>query len=158
NQTVTGHSEVENFSYLWSTGETTQIITTTLADTYSLTITDANGCKGTSSTTVSINPAPHPIISGRSSFCEGSSTTLDAGAGYIDYLWSTGENTQTISVNTAETISVTVFDANGCSGSTSVTTIVNPKPIANISGSLSFCDGKTTQLCANDGASSYLWS
>lgn len=40
--------------------------------------------------------------------------TLDAGAGFVEYLWSTGENTQTIVIDTAGIFYVDAIDANGC--------------------------------------------
>lgn len=46
--------------------------------------------------------------------CNGGSTTLDAGAGYSSYEWSNNETTQTITVSTAGTYTVTVTDGNGC--------------------------------------------
>lgn len=105
-----------------------------------------------------VNPIPKPSITGSLSFCEGGSATLDAGADYSGYLWSTNETTQTISVNTAGTFTVVVTNGNGCTGSTFVTTNVKIKPIPIISGELSFCDGSSTKLCGNGGASSYSWS
>jgi hypothetical protein len=42
---------------------------------------------------------------------------LDAGAGFATYAWSTGESTQTITVNTTNTYTVTVTDMNGCTAS-----------------------------------------
>ena len=100
-------------SYLWSNGETTQTITA-LAGTYSVTVTDANGCVGTSAdVTVVENPNPTPVISGLLEYCEGTGgVTLDAGT-YASYLWSpNGETTQTITA-LAGTYSVMVTDANG---------------------------------------------
>ena len=66
-------------------------------------------------------------INGSFSFCSGSSTTLDAGV-YANYSWSTGETTQTINVTTAATYTVTVTNANGCTGSAFVTTSLTPAP------------------------------
>ena len=47
------------------------------------------------------------------SICAGDSTLLDAGSGHTNYLWNTGETTQTIYADTAGTYSVTV--GNGAS-------------------------------------------
>ena len=47
-------------------------------------------------------------------FCDGETVTLDAGTGFVSYEWSTGETTQTISVNKLGTYSVIVKDANNC--------------------------------------------
>ncbi|MEM6348002.1 MAG: lamin tail domain-containing protein, partial [Bacteroidota bacterium] len=144
-------------SYLWSTGETAQTITA-LAGTYSVTVTDANGCVGTSaSVTVIENANPTPIISGLLEYCEGTGgVTLDAGT-YTSYLWSNGETTQTITA-LAGTYSVTVTDANGCVGtSASVTVIENANPTPTISGPVTVCPGSMVTLDAGTYAS-YQWS
>ncbi|MFZ4521347.1 MAG: SdiA-regulated domain-containing protein [Bacteroidales bacterium] len=71
-------------------------------------------------------PVVTPTITGALTFCEGSSTVLDAGAGYSSYLWSTTATTQTITVSSAGTYTVTVTTAAICYGTASVTTTVNP--------------------------------
>jgi hypothetical protein len=116
-------------SYLWSTGETTNCIAVTTADTYSITITDANGCTSTCSVAVLVNPLPICTIIGDLLICEGESTELCVPAGEASYLWSTGETTNCITVTTADTYSVTITDANGCTSTCSVGVMVSPLPI-----------------------------
>ncbi|CAN5652287.1 hypothetical protein BH11BAC1_BH11BAC1_01500 [soil metagenome] len=65
---------------------------------------------------------PLPIVSlGTDSLIEcGTSITLDAGAGFALYTWSTAETTQSINVDTLGDFSVTVTDAQGCSNSDTI--------------------------------------
>jgi len=46
----------EPYSFLWNTGATTQCITTDVAGSYSVTVTDANGCDGSCDTQLTVNP------------------------------------------------------------------------------------------------------
>src|SRR5690606_33624021 len=113
--------------------------------TYSVTVTDINGCTGNSSVTITENALPTPSITGNLSFCDGGSTLLDAGT-YNAYLWTGGSNAQTLTVTAGDTYFVTVTDANGCTGVTSATTTMNPLPTPSITGNLSFCAGGSTTL------------
>jgi gliding motility-associated-like protein len=145
-------------SYLWSTGINTPTLTTAAGNTYTVTVTDANGCTGTTSAIVTVNALPAPAISGNTTFCQGNNSTLNAGAGYSTYLWSTGAATQTINVNTGSNYTVTVTNANGCSGSTGVAVVVNSNPTPSITGTLAFCSGTSTTLNATAGFANYQWS
>lgn len=78
-------------------------------------------------------PAPltAPIITpnGSTTFCQGGSVTLDAGAGYTTYSWSNGETSQTINVTVSDSYSVIITDDNGCLASSSISQVtVNPLP------------------------------
>ncbi len=145
-------------SYLWSTGQTSRTILISTAGIYSVTVTNASGCKASASVTATYATLPSPVIAGNLSFCPGGSTILDAGAGYSSYLWSTGATTRTITVSTTGGFSVTVTNAGGCTASTLVTTSLFTPPVPVILGAAGFCAGSSTILTAAAGYASYLWS
>lgn len=129
------------YTYLWSTGETTQIITSTAAITYTVTITNSQGgisCTATDSVAIIVNQ--NPVVAA------GTDQTICAGAGNVSftasgsftnptYVWSNGATTQSIQPNNAGTYTVTVTD-NGCTGSDDVTLWVNPLPVLNLSSTV----------------------
>jgi len=79
-------------------------------------------CPSTTRDTVTVTVLPLPPVSlGPDTTIEcGSSLALDAGAGYVNYLWSTTEATQSIIVDTLGDYSVTVTDTSGCINSDTV--------------------------------------
>lgn len=151
-----------NASYLWNTGATTQSITVTTNGSYWCTVTNASGCVATSTiTSVSVNPAPVPVItaSGPTTFCQGDTVTLTASGGGT-YLWSTGSTQSAINVTGSGSYSVTATDPNGCSASSAVMNVTvnpSPTPLITASGSLNLCAGDSVTLTAN-GGNSYVWS
>ena len=140
--------------YLWSTGETTQSISVNNPGTYSVTVTNSNGCSNSATQTVSL--MEQPIISGNNHICSGQSTTLSV-SGSGSYAWSNGANTSFITVNTPGTYTVTVTLPNGCSSSATMDVSVGTTPTPSILGNTTICQGQTTTLTAN-GGNSYTWS
>ncbi|QQS27780.1 MAG: choice-of-anchor L domain-containing protein [Sphingobacteriales bacterium] len=147
-------------NYLWSDGSTSQSITVSpvTGTSYSVTVTDANGCTAVGTGTVSVNNNPAPAISGSLSFCIGSNTTLSAPPGFSTYAWSPSGSTSSITVNTPGTYTVTVTDANGCTGTASVNVTQEASLSPAISGDLTLCAGETSTLDVGAGFASYLWS
>ena len=145
-------------SYLWSNGQNSQTIQVSVPGPYSVTVTDQNGCTGSTSVVVSESSSLTPQITGVSAICSGQSTTLDAGSGFSFYNWNTGATTQTIVVSTPGTYSVTVGDNSGCTGTASINITVSENPMPIITGDTLLCSGYTGTLNAGDGFSSYLWS
>ena len=114
-------------SYLWSNqaGTDTTTVTPSSTTTYFVTVTGANNCTATASSTVNVNQTPPAAITpALANLCGGQDTTLTASGG-IEYIWSTTETSTFINVsaNGSAEYDVTVTDANGCSASSSA--IVN---------------------------------
>ncbi len=114
-------------TYAWSTGELTQTIDVDASGTYTVTVVDANGCTSSDDIDIVIHPLPEtPLITaqGPTTFCPGSSVTLEGPEGYEEYLWSSGETTANIVVSTPGDYILTITDANGCSATSQPVTIV----------------------------------
>ncbi len=116
-------------SYLWSTGASGSTIETSDAGEYWVQVTDQNGC--TNSDTIVLTMVPKPVVNlgDNQTFCEGTSVTLDAGAGFTSYFWSTGATTQSVSVSTPGEYWVEVSDQNTCTARDTVVMTMDPLPV-----------------------------
>ena len=119
--------------YAWSNGTTSQNITTSTSGTFSVVVTDANGCEDTDEITVSIYTPETDFLPTTSDLCVGD--ILDAGAG-SGYAWSTGATSQIVAVSTSNTYSVTKLDANGCLVSDNTVVTIVPLPVAGFTFSI----------------------
>ncbi|MBL0102867.1 MAG: LamG domain-containing protein [Bacteroidetes bacterium] len=149
-------------AYLWSTGATTQSISVSVSGTYSVTVTSAQGCSGTSNpTAVNVIQPPSVTISpgGPTTFCQGGNVALDAGT-HSTYLWSTGATTQTISATSIGWYNVTVSDVGACTANASIfiNVLTNPTPAINPTGTITLCTGQQQLLDGPDGYQTYVWS
>ena len=105
------------FDYLWSTGETNTNINVSQSGTYSLTVTDADGCVLVEEITISLNPACNGFSVDITEDPIGSNILVPlivGGTMPYSYLWSTGETTFSINASIGLSYSVTVTDNNGC--------------------------------------------
>ena len=157
NQLVLGTAS--GFStYNWSTGSTTSSTTILSNGNYSVTVTDAQGCTGITSYNAVIPSLPLISISGATQLCSGISTVLSASPGLTDYVWSTSQTGQSITVSSPGTYSVTASDANGCTATAQTTIIGFPASSPSINGATSFCEGSSTQLSVTPAFVTYNWS
>jgi hypothetical protein len=137
-----------------------------ITTTYTVTSIDGS-CIGTDSVVVTVFPFTFPVITPDSSaiFCDTSDVdvTLDAGAGYTDYLWyPTNNTTQTIDVQQAGTYNVMVTDtSSGCFGvSADFVVAVYPPipPVILANGPDTFCQGNSVILYLGNPYYTYLWN
>jgi gliding motility-associated-like protein len=149
--TVTGGTTP--YSYLWSNGAATKDITNLSAGTYTVLITDANGCTASAGGTVTQPAAPlEGTITVTDVLCYGEATgsvnlTVSGGTPTYTFLWSNGSITEDLSDVTEGTYTVTVTDANGC---TLIVSETVTQPDAPLTGTVTI----TNVSCfgGNDGA------
>lgn len=90
--------------------------------------------------------------------CSNDPLTLDPGAGFDSYSWSTGETTQTISAANVGTYDVTVTDSLGCPNSDTINIDVNVVTEVDLGGDVTVCNYQLVVLNAGGGYVSYSWN
>jgi gliding motility-associated-like protein len=149
-------------SYTWDNSVTDNVaFNPTTTKTYTVTGTDANGCKNTGTVSVTVNALPTVVVNG-ASICTGSSKALTV-SGANSYSWSPNTNLSsttgaTVTANPSNTITYTVngTDSKGCIGTDTAVVTVNNLPLVEVEGG-SICSGSSKTLSAT-GANTYLWS
>jgi len=156
------------YTYAWDNGSTGATASGLIAGTYTVTITDANGCTETATATVGEPTALAASATATDANCNGSNdgsamASASGGTSPYTYSWSNGSTGATASGLTAGTYTVTITDANGCSTSASAT--VNEPGAIEIQGAVTnaTCSGSTDGsilVSVNDGTApyTYAWS
>ncbi|MDD3755500.1 MAG: PKD domain-containing protein, partial [Bacteroidales bacterium] len=135
------------FSFQWSNGQNTQSISNLSVGTYSVTVSDNNGCMHTAS--VTINQPPQLVITANANpvlICQGDITNLSV-SGASTYNWSNGLGngiTVTASPTITTTYTVTGSDTIGCTATTEVTVSVNPTPDISPTSDQTLCHNTQT--------------
>lgn len=121
------------YSYLWSTGATSQDLSSLVAGSYTVTVTDASLCSTVANVTIT-QPATSLAVSGIETHvtCNAGTNgsidlTVSGGVGPYTFLWNTGATTEDITALAAGSYSVQVTDANGCVNNAAFT-ITQPDP------------------------------
>ncbi len=176
--TLKSTTQAESPIYQWtsmpviSNLPSTKDIAASREGTYKLRVIDKNACASPYSTEIQLTAKPRPekpfiSTSGSTEFCEGQSIVLtSSNVGASSYLWSTGDNIQTITVKKGGSYSVQSRGANGClslSSTDNISVVVNPLPPSPQIRALAdtvFCDGGSVELVLNknDNSTKFGWN
>ena len=160
----------DGFSYLWSTGATTQTIsiyTPTIGQTFSCVLTSVTGCQVTLTTILQpVNPFAGFKTNGNcfNNVIFNDTTTTPANTTTNSWLWNFGDGSTSTQQNPTHTytsignynVKLIVGNSAGCKDSITqqITTITIPVITVN---SATICSGQTASLTAN-GAVSFTWT
>ncbi|MFA6403569.1 MAG: SprB repeat-containing protein, partial [Salinivirgaceae bacterium] len=164
------------YTYSWTPAGATRKIENLPIGTYTVTATDANGCKFDTSYTITQNPEISSTIDQTKISCFGlndgeATVNPTGGTGAFTYIWDNGKGTAATATGLAPatTYNITITDANhtSCFITKNITVTENPEFTATISDTKKSCFGASdatalvTVSPTNDGSgviSSYLWS
>jgi len=116
--TVTAGGGTPGYTYLWSNTQTTPTATGLIASTYTVTVTDSQGCSTIANITLNNPPALAASATGVNPLCNGASNgtatvTASGGTPAYTYAWSNSQTTATATGLSVGTYTVTVTDVNG---------------------------------------------
>jgi hypothetical protein len=171
--TVAVNGGTAPYSYLWNNGQTTNTITGLTAGTYTVTVTDANGCIVSNSFTIT-QPSALVAMAGPQNnvLCFGNATgtatvNVTGGTGAYVYNWSPSGGTAATATGLAEgTYIVTVTDANLCQTTQSFTITQPLQPLSTTPNTTQtnvscFAGSNGTATMALNGGTApytYLWN
>jgi gliding motility-associated-like protein len=114
-------STTNTVTYEWQDGSTDSSISTSFSGTFYLTVTDATGCQGNDSITITEGQLPIINLGTDTAICVSDEIIINASGGNNrSYQWSDGSSNATINVTNAGTYAVTVTEEN-CSSSDEIT-------------------------------------
>ena len=143
--------------FLWvPSNEISSSITVNSVNEYSVSVTDGEGCIGKDTIVVGINNNPSVDLGIDRTICFKDSVTFDAGPGF-DYLWSTGEKNQTITVGSSTNYSVIITDSFACSDTDSVNLYIDSLPVVELGNDTSICADQTITFDAGGPGYNYKW-
>jgi gliding motility-associated-like protein len=144
-----------NSQTIWSTGQTGASITVNQFGTYWGQITTSCGNIRDS---IKITQKPNPIVNlGRdTSICAGNNLTLGAGNSGAQYIWSTGQTIQSISVSNANQYWVKV-NVGGCESADTINITIKPISQLFIGKDTTYC-GNFTSVLTSNGNVNTKWS
>lgn len=159
-----------SYSYLWSNGATSAFITSVPAGTYTVTVTDANGCTAVANTTLTASEAFNPSAQATDVTCYNNTngtitvTNVNAVAPFtysIDGLQF--QSSATFNNLPAGTYTVTVVDKNGCTGFITKTISQPPQLTVVLNTVQSTCfnlstGGISVTTAGGTGGLSYVWT
>ncbi len=146
-----------SYSAAWSTGSNSPAISVSNAGSYYVSATQ-NSCTDTDTIVITSTAKPMVNLGTQSSICSNDTLQLDAGNAGSNYLWSDASTNQVLNVTSSGFYSVTVTDANGCTGNANLNVQSFTAPTVDLGGNDTICQGQSVILNAQNPGATYSWN
>ncbi|MEO5674930.1 MAG: gliding motility-associated C-terminal domain-containing protein, partial [Chitinophagales bacterium] len=144
-------------TYLWQDSTMNPVFITADTGLFSVTVADTFGCIGSSVYQIfNIPPFVYTIGTGDTIICPDQPVIIDAGPGFVTYIWQDSSSSEFFFTTDTGTFSVTVIDTLGCSGSASFHVGDFPNSFVFLGNDTALCKGDTIILDAGIFPQ-YLW-
>lgn len=148
------------YSYLWSNGDTSQVISVTPTTTTLYTVTVTDLCSNDSAVSMLVKVSKPDFSIDGDTVCQGEIASLIITPNIpLTYDWVTNQTSPTIFVSPSQTTSyqVRITDTLGCYIDTAAIAVINPLPIIIVSPDISLCEGESADLTVSGGIK-YIWN
>jgi len=125
--------------------------------TYTVTVTDANGCSVSDAISIT-RPFQNLPAQSTASACADAPPTLTTPQIGSSYLWSTGATSASIVPTASGPHTLTITDGNGCQGITTFNVTLHPLPTVELGPDVSLCGAAGHTIQANSPGNSIQWS
>jgi gliding motility-associated-like protein len=143
-------------TYLWSTGDTGQMISVSSPGIFFVTVSDSGCIASDSISIITLQPVV-PVINGDTVFCQNDSSLLYVNGTFQNLIWNNGINGTSIYVNQQGEYSVITTDPNGCSSKAEVFVTVNPNPDVNVETKTGCLGLEITFTLNGENANTFTW-
>ncbi|NNV54315.1 T9SS type B sorting domain-containing protein [Panacibacter sp. KCS-6] len=160
------NAENAGADFNWQDGNNNQFYNAAAGKTYTVLVTNSNGCVAKDTIQINAFPAINLTINNDTTICAGSSIQLHATGNNINiYNW---ESSQTLSANNISNpvsfpldtsfYTIKVTDIHGCTDTDTFFVNLAPLPTLTTIGDTAICFGTTISLLANGTGNTYQWS
>jgi PKD repeat protein len=143
-------------NFTWNTLATSQVINVTSNGTYTVTVSDTNGCANSDAVYVQLNTSPSISLGADVTAC--ASYTLSVPLTNSTFLWNTGDTTSSIAVTNSNDYWVSIVDQNGCSSSDTINVGILSYPTVSLGANDTICQGDSVLLNAQNAGAAFSWN
>jgi gliding motility-associated-like protein len=154
---LSANAQGDNLTYLWNDNSTEETLTITSSGTYWVKVSALTGCDAIDTIKVDIFPQPVLDLGNDIEFCYGETYLIEVDSTYATYQWSNNLTTSTISVNSTQTLFLTVTDSNNCTATGKINVIEHDLIEPFIGYDTTFCEGNTYILKTDREYFKYKW-